>query len=258
MEGDSIVVQLKVKGFVSNIYVYLNMFLSAFGAFLFATLAYFIEHQIILSIVLFSVFFIFDFFSPCLYAKYAYVRFCIDEKGIKCGKKYITYDSIKDVNLVEGSIEEKIGPFKVDNYTGRIRGIEIFLEDMICINCDFSGFKGANQGEKFYIPRNKKTDMILKKYCKRYANYISENSRDNTNANFDPFRPKIKHNLILSISLIMLALIVFAIVVGGMGKGVLFAAIIVAFFDLSILLKVLRGHISYFLRNSIAKKLDNT
>ena len=163
------------KCFVSNELVLYNTLISASLAALFAFLFVFDENSLLLGVGVFLFFFIFVFWAERNGAPFAYKRVRIDPCGIRCGKTYLAYSDIEKISVAHGRVKEWWGyRFTEEHYFRPFEALQLpldlYVEDMLCFNCNFVGFKKkkATRG-CIYVPRNEKTDAILRKYCDKYA-----------------------------------------------------------------------------------------
>lgn len=163
------------KCFVSNELVLYNTLISASLAALFAFVFVFDENSLLLGVGVFLFFFTFVFCAERNSAPFAYKRIRIDSCGVRCGKAYVAYSDIEKISVARGRVKEWWGyRFTEEHYFRPFEALQlpldVYVEDMLCFNCNFVGFKKekATRG-RVYVPQNKKTDAILRKYCDKYA-----------------------------------------------------------------------------------------
>ncbi len=165
---------MNYKGFVSNKLVLYNTLIAASFVATFTSLIVFDQNSVSLGIGVFLFFFTFAFFAARSIAPFAYKRVRIDSCGIRCGKNYLPYSDIEKISVVHGRVKEWWGYRFVKEHHFRAfealrLPLDVYVEDMICFNCNFVGFKKKATRGCIYIPKNKKTDAILRKYCDKYA-----------------------------------------------------------------------------------------
>ena len=161
-------VSVKASGFLSGIYVKLHLItLVLFASLWFSVIV--IDSKDITSVIPFLVFLAFlcllfyiRFYVP---SPYAYKRFVINSSGIKVDDMEMKFENIKTITIERGYIFEWFGFKFIEKVTGIIQHEEIYLEEMICINGGFEGFKK----KKIYVPMTKETDKAMRTYCDAYA-----------------------------------------------------------------------------------------
>ena len=100
----------------------------------------------------------------------------------------------------------------------------IYVENMICINCSSVNLRKKLSKGCLYIPINKKTDSIMRTYCKDYASII-----DATNKDCSYIIERRRMNYVITttlISLMLLVIVSIAIVNGAISiyRGVVVIA----------------------------------
>lgn len=234
-------VQIKVKGFVSNIYAFLNLFTTGvWGIFvIFITLPTNEDVSCVPMIFVLCVGITVYFFSNYLCAPIAYARFFMNSSGIGCGKEFVRYENIERIVICRGYVEKGFGFRFLENVLGIQQHTEIYVEDMICINCDSVNFRMRLAKGRMYIPINKKTDSIMRMYCKDYTSIIDAKNRDCSYA-FEWRRRNIGFYIITTalLFLVLLGIALIAIVNGAISiyRGVAivmtgFAWIVLASFE---------------------------
>ena len=170
---------VQIKGFVSNIYVYTILFVGMIGSTFLSVFYYFVSDSFsVFNILIFFSFIIFIFLRR-LGAPFAFKRFSLNSEGIKFDKMFLKYAEIKTISIERGCVEEYNSRF-FENLTFINQHDDIFVEEMICINCLYSGFKPKRKNNLIYIPRNRKTDAFMRKYCKAYENAVEESNQNHT------------------------------------------------------------------------------
>jgi len=166
---------MKAQGFVSNIYVFVNFITAVIGGIFFILLIFLGDNNFYyIPATLFLVYHaMFSFLTDYRHAPVAYRRFTVNSEGVRCGKLFVKFENIERIVFRRGYIEEYYGFKFWEDFSGMEQHIEIYVEDMICINCDFEGFKTKKSEECIYVPRNKKTDMLMRKYCDKYATLVN-------------------------------------------------------------------------------------
>lgn len=155
--------RIKYKSFVSNRYVFWNMCVSIlFGAFL-SMLATFGD-SIWRSLLCFSLFGTAAFGAFSIQAPFAYQRIKIDQNGVRCGRMAVSYADIQSISVVTGYVPEWRGVLLMGSMYENI-----YIEDMICINCEFAGFRLRKAKGCMYVPRNARSERLLAEYCAQYA-----------------------------------------------------------------------------------------
>lgn len=161
-------VQLKYRAFASNKYAYIQLFQLGAIAIFSALFTYFLIDDIVFSLVLLIIvptfFFLFFYLSNPL----AYKRVCVNSEGIRCGKTFVKYSDVINVTIVDGYVEEWQGFRFLEKTFGITQSIDYYIGDIICVNCEFNGFKPKNPEKYIYIPKNKKSEEILERYCEKY------------------------------------------------------------------------------------------
>ena len=236
---------MKAKGFVSCVYVFYNLVTAVvFGAFIFACL--FSKETCVPAILFALVGFAFYFIGNCLRAPIACKRFFINSEGIGYGKAFIKHEDIERVVICRGYVEKWFGFRFVENLSGIEQHDEIYAGDMICINCDFRGFRGKKNKNAVYIPRNKNTDSIMRKYCTAYASQFPE-IKDETQEKIEKNSRKTLWRIV-RVSLIYLVLSIIIILLAGNGViGICKAAFITLFLFLWGFLAAFEEQISDFI-----------
>lgn len=154
------------RGFVSNIYVYMSFIQATMAILFFAILVVFEKNLLKAELILFLgliclVFFLIQY----LRAPRAFSRVILNSEGIRCGAVFIRYDDIKTVSISKGYAENWFGFRHLESLTGIYQHRELRFEDMICINCDFKGYRTKRC---VYIPKNRKTESILTSYSQKF------------------------------------------------------------------------------------------
>ena len=253
MEGNKIMVQMKVRGFVSNVYFYVNLLLSAFLALLFAMLLVIEGRSFSLPNILFPcIVFCFVMLGEFLHAPKAYKRFSITSSGVRCGKEFIRFEEIEKIAICKGCVHEWFGFRFIENVFGILQHTEIYVEDMICINCDYRGFNAKNL---IYIPRNSQTDQIMRTYCKNY-NEISDIRNKETFGGCFSYGERFLGRIIAVCILCLLAVVamVFAMIYGNVS---VYKAIILASFGIAwMIMAVFKREIAALISKRISRKIQ--
>lgn len=170
-------VQVKHKGFISNIYVFYNLITAVFFTSLFAVLIWsnregfpYLLFLCMLPFIFFAVQVIYYIRAPIAYGKYE-----INAEGVRCREKFIKYEEISRITICESYVAEWFGFRFVETFLGVSQHEKVSIEDMICLNCEFMGYKSKKAKSCIYIPKNKKTDALLKKYCIVYTDLLNAN-----------------------------------------------------------------------------------
>ena len=166
------------KGFVSNELVLYNTLISASLAALIASIFIFSGNNIPLGIGAFFSLFVFVFLAEKSYAPFAYKRVCIDSRGIRCAGKYLSYSEVEKISLAHGRVKYWREFLRREFYFRALESLrlptDLYVEDMICFDCTFAGFQKKKETQGcVYIPKNKRTDAILRKYCNDYAEALA-------------------------------------------------------------------------------------
>lgn len=239
----SIVVQ--VKGFGSNIYVYVNLFFALVGI-LCSSVLFVISgwnFNIVLPLLMISFLIAANFISTYIFAPLAYKRFMIDSQGIYFGKTFIEYGNISSVKLARGYIDERFNFKFVEDFLSIKQHRTIYVEDVICINCEFAGFE--TKKPCVYIPKTKNTDALLRQYCNQYVALFEENK------NFETAPIKLKQSDVFYLWQLPWVIVFAFILATGVIANSLFenAYVIwfVSFVIISFLLYILKPVITFFL-----------
>lgn len=158
------------NGFVSDVYVFISSIEYLLGVLFVITFFITINFDpgILVFIPAFSLFYAIYIINHN--APVAFWRYTVDSNGIICGKNIITYDEIEHVSITTGYIEERYGHRWLEDAIGLDLHYALWVEDIIVINCTYSGFKPKDKKSLIYIPRNKDTDRILKEHSEKYVN----------------------------------------------------------------------------------------
>ena len=236
---------MKAKGFVSSVYVVYNLFTAViFGFLIFVCV--FSKEAVLPAVLLAFGGFAFYFLPNRLRAPIAYKRFTLKSEGILYGKNFIKYEDIERVVVCRGYVEKWFGFRFVEKLSGIEQHAEICAGDMICINCDFRGFRGRKNKNAVYIPRNKNTDSVMRKYCTAYASQIPE-TKDETREKTEKNSRKTLWRLVAA-SLVCLILSGVIVLLAGNGAfGICRAAFIILFLFLWSFLVAFEDHISDFI-----------
>ncbi|MBQ8689021.1 MAG: hypothetical protein IJ515_01495 [Clostridia bacterium] len=168
----------RVKGFGSNIYVALN-FVGALFVVLYLSGLAAVSGGGFNALWFATVFCIFGAALTLFQrarAPLAYKRFSVNSEGVRFGNRLVKYSEIHSINVSSAYVNEWFGFAAFESLTGRRAHTEIPTEDVICINCEFRGYGRKQTDGCIYVPRNKKTDALLKKYCKAYADIQANKS----------------------------------------------------------------------------------
>ena len=169
--------EIKDKGFVSGIYVCVN-FISMISFFALASTFFFSDDKFLyIAYILFLLLSgIIIQISQYLRAPAAYRRFAINATGIRCGNIFIKHEDVDYIKICRGYVNERFGFQFFENITGVSQHNEVYVEELICINCSFIGYNRKASKRCIYIPKNKKTDMIMKAYCVEYVKALEMQS----------------------------------------------------------------------------------
>lgn len=161
----------KYSGFVSNEYVIVSI---ARAVVVSVTLwvALLLINTPLPTVALLQVLPILMLVSDYFLAPMAFKRVVIDENGIRLGKETISYSQIKSLSIDIAYIRRYWGFKFIENVTGTEQHIDIYCEEMICINCSFMGLDSSNS--KIYIPKNKKTVELMRLYYPPFEGCLAE------------------------------------------------------------------------------------
>ena len=154
---------------MSPIYIVLTAVICLLGGVGISLSALFIDNS---SYLLFFVpLFCFSFLNFSwfyLEAPFIYKRVTLTDEGIKCGKNFVKYEDIETIKIYCCYHRaSKTGSLIKVPFESQI--IEVFVGEIICINCDFTGFGFKGSKGRIYIPKNEKTDAILRKHIEKYS-----------------------------------------------------------------------------------------
>ena len=247
----------KVKGFVSNIYVFLTLIYPVLGFLIVANTVSLILIEegfsvMLIPLVIFLLGFFIGGFFIGLYriAPVAYKRFSLSEEGVSFGGRSLKWSEIESINIKCGFVKIWYGHslFKKSFWMGSYD--EIPVEDIICINCDFSTFRGKAAKNCIYIPRNAKTEQVMQEYCPNYAAVADERDKN-------PYLPKIlRRDTFPGLILITgLCVMVCALMISG-GISVMGAVLYAVFFFCAWSCTHFIIELSTFFRKMILKSLN--
>ena len=253
-------VQIKYNGFVSNIYFCVNLLLAiVFGLFFTSLIWLFdnaqvhaVHYLILFCFAVILVIFVEYFRSPAIFK-----RVVINSEGIRCGKLFVKYENIEKITVTRGCVYEWFGLSWFQDMTGIPQHAEVTVEDIICINCDFQGFKSKKAKGCIYIPRNQQTDEILRRYSEDYAD-LSDALLSEGESNFK-IRDKYETIRVIGISLLLLfvsVLLIFSAILGYTSAYKI--AIVLPLGIILILLSGFKNHATSFLKKRINEKLKLT
>ena len=171
--------KVKNKGFVSNVYVVVNTIITISFLLFFLILFWFDKNKISFPVYMALLLALGTVINFLLYlnAASAYRTYEINNLGIRCGKIRIKFENIEKVSICRGYVEEYFGFSFFERLTGVSQHNEIYVEEMICINCDFEPLNSKKSKKCVYIPKNKKTDALMRKYCKKYEQVKKESDK---------------------------------------------------------------------------------
>jgi hypothetical protein len=180
-----------------------------------------------------------------LEAPFIYKRVTLTDEGIKCGKNFVKYEDIETIKIYccyhRASKSGSLIKFPFESQI-----IEVFVGEIICINCNFTGFGFKGSKGRIYIPKNEKTDAILRKHIEKYSS-VSDEFCDK------PDKPKITSTTIISIiSFCIFAFIytmLFAVTEGNL--YVIFSAILMSLY---FYLFLLRNRIMLYIYKKLKKR----
>ena len=250
--------QVKSRGFVSNIYVYTSIVVSASMALFASSFLFFFSFDMLLSTLVFLFVFLFMFFGQAMWAPFSCKRFCVSAEGIKCGKLLIKYSDVEKISIAPGHIKERFGFRFVENMFGINQHSPVYVEDIICINCDFVDFKKPMK-ECIYIPKNALTHRLLMRYCEKYASLnVDEQSYDLNYKDMEDYftRGKIIRKFVrVFVCLLILTIPLFYIINESEGVYKVLAPLCVLLSGLFwLLLGAFKGYVTmYFRRRNIFK-----
>ena len=149
------------SGFVSNVYVFLNTVISLLFAAL-ASVAVMAFASFGVALLVFPIVAAIIMLARYLYSPIPYKAVDLTSDGVRCGKKFVRYADIKSAYITSGRVDEKFGFSFLEDALGIPQHLEIYTEDIICINSEPKGLSGRDAKECIYLPKNKKTDAILR------------------------------------------------------------------------------------------------
>ena len=175
MGRGEVVVQIEKKGFVSSSYVFVNTLLSVIITLFFWSITWMIHASWLEQIGCLLLTGVSSWFTVGYSnAPIAYNRYKINSVGIKCGKNFIKYSDIENISIVEGYIEEWWRFRAVKNSMRVQPQTDIALEDIISVNCNFSGFEKKKASCCIYLPKTVAIDKVLRERCVAYAQVSDE------------------------------------------------------------------------------------
>lgn len=234
---------VQVKGFVSNIYFYICLAQALLSAgFVISVLP--IPHDpksFLGSLVILCAAVVFLSIPGYVIAPLAYKRFTVSERGIKLGKRFIGYEDIKSITVERMAYFDMCWGFNfIEHYSGMSQHDEIYLEDMICINCDFGGFQNT---ASVYLPRNRKTDAALRKFCRAY-----EEIREKKNIPYPEIKTVPTRRIVRAIIFALSVGIIGTLIIGATESGYWRLAFLLPFFGLWVFTQAMKPALARFFR----------
>lgn len=181
-------VRLKYKGFVSNIYVWFKTVQFLLFVAFFSGLIWMVD-PFQIALLAFPILCVVFMLIHYMRTPIPYKIVSLDADGVKCGKEKIRYEDITQIHISDAYISERFGSVLLENALGISQHIEMYVENMICINCEFQGLKGKRANQCIYIPKNAKTDSILRRFSSTYT-AIADKMTGVEKREYNPFGKK--------------------------------------------------------------------
>ncbi len=168
-------VRMKSKGCVSNIYVCINIICGVAFAALFSFLSCFDGHDFLAIpfVLIFCVCFMLFYGVNSFKAPFAFKKYQINSNGIYCANSFIPFEDIKSICVERGYVQERFGFRFLEELTGIPQHTDIYLEMLICVNCNFVGYSRKPHG-RIYIPLNEKSHKLMLQNCRLYVEVLDD------------------------------------------------------------------------------------
>lgn len=244
MERGDVVAQLINRGIVSRVLVFTNLIHGFVFSLCFSCLIWIFDngiHVMLVGFVFSNIFFhIFNY----LIAPVAYKKYEISSQGIKFGKIFVDYSRIQSISINKGYVEEWYGFRFIENVFEIPQHNTYFVEDMICINGEFTNFRKA---DCVYIPLNEKNDNLLKMYSQKYVDILNTQPKNELGlAIYDKKQIKTFFATAVPFCLFMCAVLVIFVYNGFIKtyKALIFLPLVFA----AVFFPFLKGHFTQHLR----------